>query len=100
MHTNDKELIQSKLNEWFKGIRKKLNSEKNLTSTRISEAQEIELDQFIQRKWDDFRETFKCTIHKFSSIERREYIEPYRVCRRVNILRDYPDDKTKLYPRN
>ena len=24
--------------------------------------------------------------------------EPYRVCRRVNILRDYPDDKTKLYP--
>ncbi len=32
-----------------------------------------------------------------------EYIlwfEPYRVCRRVNILRDYPDDKTKLYPRN
>lgn len=74
MHTDDKELIQSKLNEWFKGIRKKLNSEKNLTSTRISEAQEIELDQFIQRKWDDFRETFKCTIHKFLSIERREYI--------------------------
>ncbi|MDC4489737.1 hypothetical protein NQ772_09250 [Acinetobacter baumannii] len=27
-------------------------------------------------------------------------LEPYRVCRRVNILRDYPDDKTKLYPRN
>ena len=26
--------------------------------------------------------------------------EPYQVCRRVNILRDYPDDKTKLYPRN
>ena len=26
--------------------------------------------------------------------------EPYRVCRRVNILRDYPDEKTKLYPRN
>ncbi len=31
---------------------------------------------------------------------RAEYSEPYRVCRRVNILRDYPDDKTKLYPRN
>ncbi|SSP14266.1 Uncharacterised protein [Acinetobacter baumannii] len=29
-----------------------------------------------------------------------EQNEPYRVCRRVNILRDYPDDKTKLYPRN
>ncbi|ECE6725600.1 hypothetical protein DSQ87_23525 [Salmonella enterica subsp. enterica] len=24
--------------------------------------------------------------------------EPYRVCRRVNILRDYPDDKIKIYP--
>ncbi|EXE66482.1 hypothetical protein J583_4198, partial [Acinetobacter baumannii 83444] len=23
------------------------------------------------------------------------HFEPYRVCRRVNILRDYPDDKTK-----
>ena len=23
--------------------------------------------------------------------------EPYRVCRRVNILRDYPDDKIKIY---
>ncbi|PUU98240.1 glycosyltransferase, partial [Acinetobacter baumannii] len=28
------------------------------------------------------------------------WTEPYQVCRRVNILRDYPDDKTKLYPRN
>ena len=27
-------------------------------------------------------------------------VEPYRVCRRVNILRDYSDEKTKLYPRN
>ena len=27
-----------------------------------------------------------------------QFFEPYRVCRRVNILRDYPDDKTKLYP--
>ena len=32
--------------------------------------------------------------------EMRAKFEPYRVCRRVNILRDYPDDKTKLYPRN
>ena len=31
---------------------------------------------------------------------KRVYIrdEPYRVCRRVNILRDYPDDKIKIYP--
>ncbi len=28
------------------------------------------------------------------------FTEPYRVCRRVNILRDYSDEKTKLYPRN
>ena len=27
-----------------------------------------------------------------------EVFEPYRVCRRVNILRDYPDDKIKIYP--
>ncbi|MGK8819054.1 ATP-binding protein [Acinetobacter baumannii] len=26
------------------------------------------------------------------------HFEPYRVCRRVNILRDYPDDKIKIYP--
>ncbi|RSB50641.1 hypothetical protein EGK59_15880, partial [Acinetobacter soli] len=31
--------------------------------------------------------------------EMSKRFEPYRVCRRVNILRDYPDDKTKLYPR-
>ena len=31
--------------------------------------------------------------------ERKNIIfEPYRVCRRVNILRDYPDDKIKIYP--
>ena len=29
-----------------------------------------------------------------------ELNEPYRVCRRLNILRDYSDEKTKLYPRN
>ena len=27
-----------------------------------------------------------------------DHLEPYRVCRRVNILRDYPDDKIKIYP--
>ncbi|WP_409449019.1 hypothetical protein, partial [Acinetobacter baumannii] len=32
-------------------------------------------------------------------INYKNQYEPYRVCRRVNILRDYPDDKTKLYPR-
>ena len=33
--------------------------------------------------------------HQF---EDHKLIEPYRVCRRVNILRDYPDDKIKIYP--
>ena len=31
-------------------------------------------------------------------VEDRLIHEPYRVCRRVNILRDYPDDKIKIYP--
>ena len=35
-----------------------------------------------------------------SSFDSKASTEPYRVCRRVNILRDYSDEKTKLYPRN
>ena len=31
-------------------------------------------------------------------LKRGRGTEPYRVCRRVNILRDYPDDKIKIYP--
>ena len=34
-------------------------------------------------------------LNKFTELGRPE---PYRVCRRVNILRDYPDDKIKIYP--
>ncbi len=34
----------------------------------------------------------------FKSIKPYLLGEPYRVCRRVNILRDYPDDKIKIYP--
>ncbi|PZM11760.1 hypothetical protein DOL94_16340 [Acinetobacter baumannii] len=34
------------------------------------------------------------------SQEGQQRYEPYRVCRRLNILRDYSDEKTKLYPRN
>ena len=36
---------------------------------------------------------------KFSLANHDAYVsEPYRVCRRVNILRDYPDDKIKIHP--
>ncbi len=35
---------------------------------------------------------------KVDRLVRRQHTEPYRVCRRVNILRDYPDDKIKIYP--
>ena len=34
------------------------------------------------------------------NIVRLDINEPYRVCRRLNILRDYSDEKTNLYPRN
>ena len=36
----------------------------------------------------------------WNSLDEFEGSEPYRVCRRLNILRDYSDEKTKLYPRN
>ena len=36
--------------------------------------------------------------HYSGGAEWRLKNEPYRVCRRVNILRDYPDDKIKIYP--
>jgi hypothetical protein len=35
---------------------------------------------------------------KMSILDLFHKSEPYRVCRRVNILRDYPDDKIKIYP--
>ena len=41
-----------------------------------------------------------CLIHEKIIIRTCKGIEPYRVCRRLNILRDYSDEKTKLYPRN
>ena len=30
--------------------------------------------------------------------ERHQSCEPYRVCRRPSFLRDYPDEKSKIYP--
>ena len=43
-----------------------------------------------------FCESFYSSSYNFEIIQSE--IESYRVCRRVNILRDYPDDKIKIYP--
>ena len=53
----------------------------------IAQATGLTLEQFIELK-------NTLTILKNGLDES----EPYRVCRRVNILRDYPDDKIKIYP--
>ncbi|WP_213071004.1 hypothetical protein, partial [Acinetobacter baumannii] len=39
------------------------------------------------------------TTYTASKMDYTCLTEPYRVCRRLNILRDYSDEKTKLYPR-
>ncbi len=45
------------------------------------------------------KEKFKLlNLNNKAKLEIGMQIEPYRVCRRVNILRDYPDDKIKIYP--
>ena len=36
--------------------------------------------------------------HYYLELAEKDESEPYQVCRRVNILRDYPDDKIKIYP--
>ena len=47
-----------------------------------------------------YKELIPDNIDSYPELKNYYLNEPYRVCRRVNILRDYPDDKTKLYPRN
>ncbi len=49
---------------------------------------------------DDLKVYGVLSLYFIPQIALQGDFEPYRVCRRVNILRDYPDDKTKLYPRN
>lgn len=49
--------------------------------------------------WDEFN--FKTKIWSIPAErmkKRREHIEPYRVCRRPTFLREYPDEKSKIYP--
>ena len=38
------------------------------------------------------------TPYRLTGEQISKICEPYRVCRRVNILRDYHDDKIKIYP--
>ena len=48
-------------------------------------------DRFLSRHRRQRQRNFKALKDDFET-------EPYRVCRRVNILRDYPNDKIKIYP--
>ncbi len=61
-----------------------------------------DIDFLIALKKGLDSDTFKKEIaqqRKYASEYKKEVRnEPYRVCRRVNILRDYPDDKIKIYP--
>ena len=51
----------------------------------------------FEKTTKDFEELLYWIMDNFISSYSFEF-EPYRVCRRVNILRDYPDDKIKIYP--
>ena len=46
----------------------------------------------------DLFDTGTSSVDALSGMPIHPHSEPYRVCRRVNILRDYPDDKIKIYP--
>ena len=59
-----------------------------------------EFEDFIKAKYPVDYESLK---EKYPNVPIVEFYgdeqdEPYRVCRRVNILRDYPADKIKIYP--
>jgi hypothetical protein len=45
-----------------------------------------------------YKELIPDNIDSYPELKNYYLNEPYRVCRRVNILRDYPDDKIKIYP--
>ena len=52
----------------------------------------------IYALWEGFvKEAFSIYARYLDSLQLSRD-EPYRVCRRVNILRDYADDKIKIYP--
>ena len=49
-------------------------------------------------EFDEWLDGIKDNMTRIRLNRRLDKVEPYRVCRRVNILRDYPDDKIKIYP--
>ncbi len=61
-------------------------------SHEFTDLEEKALASFIKRVTDALGEGSKAVEMEIIKNE------PYRVCRRVNILRDYPDDKIKIYP--
>ena len=42
--------------------------------------------------------SYELKLYDTAQAKQTNLNESYRVCRRVNILRDYPDDKIKIYP--
>ncbi|WP_373684777.1 LysR substrate-binding domain-containing protein [Acinetobacter sp. YH12156] len=84
----------------------------SLTPIILSEAQKAGFEPNIVCKssqWDFIVKMVEANMgiailpeiycRKFSNLKKIYFnSEPYRVCRRVNILRDYPDDKIKIYP--
>ncbi|AUX86422.1 hypothetical protein C3F34_10425 [Acinetobacter sp. ACNIH2] len=89
-HTNKRQLfISSKKLHQILGcdISYKTFIETNVIWSRLRE----NIDYHFNQEFD----TFNLSICAVQAIL---IIEPYRVCRRVNILRDYPDDKIKIYP--
>ena len=88
------ELIEKYKNQWhwdWRGL-----------SSNTSLPWSIELFEKYKDQWDWRRlssnTSLPWSIELFEKYKDQWDCEPYRVCRRVNILRDYPDDKIKIYP--
>ena len=78
-----------------------LLGENRVGKSNLLFAMRLVIDQALpdsdrQLKISDFWDG--CDLADKPQIEVHLDFEPYRVCRRVNILRDYPYDKIKIYP--
>ncbi len=69
-------------------------SKKHKTYTTEFKAEAIKLIEANQGNVSETARQLSISMQTLSNWN----TEPYRVCRRVNILRDYPDDKIKIYP--